>query len=737
MPETLEIPASSAASSAIVEAVMRLGKAVHKTTIYPEGHPAIPIAVRHFLDALRGALEDAPAITLGVARDRLLLDGEPIEARSSSVSWLAERLFEAGIVALELGRDLTEPEGIRFAHWVARAGAAGADPDDAPSFGGITLTRYDFGRVRFNEDPAAGPAGRDSPVRLWLTLMSGLFGGRDTDAAGRMMDDPEALAKEFSARLAAGDSAGAAAMASRVIGLGAQIHSLTGPMRDAVRRRVGKFVEGLSPALRSEILRVDATSSAQKLEFLKELVDVLPSTTVVEVLASLDSTGARVPHQFITLMNKLIQLSAADSTLKAPLGRKLEKLGVPREVLGSEPETVQAALSEVLKQRFEKDYNPAQYQALLEDLSKRRVAGSAAFISGSYGDAREPEGVRAHLAEIALMLLVTNPEATEAPGYVKCLDDDAPRAFESGRFEQVHDAAFTVREIKDRLPGLPDGLRELFDSYLSAFTREDRIERILEEAMASPGPLTTHTAGLFRLAGREGGVAALRKLAGIEEGGPAPEAERLRELLALLDPEEFSAAVARLRPEGWAVLRPLFAVLQKIGGSRAVEMAVSFVGSEDPRIRIEALRVLLAEDDRPGQAERYIERGLFDESVAVAGATLGLARQRCTPAVTAMLGSLVREERGARDDELRIRAIHALGGFATPDARDILIAGLSAQKIAFFVGQVRIACALEESLARVGDEVSTAALKRWRRSPARWISLLLVQGRVKAGGSSR
>ena len=40
--------------------------------------------------------------------------------------------------------------------------------------------------------------------------------------------------------------------------------------------------------------------------------------------------------------------------------------------------------------------------------------------------------------------------------------------------------------------------------------------------------------------------------------------------------------------------------------------------------------------------------------------------------------------------------------------------------------------AMEEALTQIGDDVSMAAVHAWRRSPARWISLLLVQGKVES-----
>src|SRR5438093_1611160 len=114
MPDSVEAVAVSASRAKIVESLVRLGRAVHKTTIYPEGHPAIPAAVASFIEALRQAVEDRPALSLGVASDRILVEGEAIETKNSAVSWLAQHMHERGIGAVDLARGLPEAEGVRF-----------------------------------------------------------------------------------------------------------------------------------------------------------------------------------------------------------------------------------------------------------------------------------------------------------------------------------------------------------------------------------------------------------------------------------------------------------------------------------------------------------------------------------------------------------------------------------------------------------------------------------------------
>lgn len=724
MPESIDTATVAASKVKIIDALVRLGKAVQKSTIYPDGHPAVPAAVRTFLESLKTALEDKNVLTLGVACDRLLFEGEAIDPRNASLIWIAQHMYGRGIGAIDLARQASEDEWVRLVQWLAKPPADGA-PEDLPVFEGINLVRYDYARVRFGEDPTTDSEIRKDPVRVWLALMTGLAAG-DSEVELTLSDDPEEAARQVCARTASGEL-GAAAVASRVIAMAQHLSELSDNVREDVKQRIGRFISGLTQELRMELLRVDLRSSRQKLEFVTEMLDALPSTTVVDVLGNLDRTGAHIPHQFITLMNKMIGLSSKDTNLQSRVATKLETIGVPRSLLETQPEKMRAVLEEVLQTRIGKNYNPERYQALLETLSMKQIrTGATLKLPDRYGDPCTPEDVRAHVSEIVLNLLLSNPESSEAVDFVRCLDEDAPRALDTARFDQLHRSASAVKSIVTERPSLPGEFMGAAGAYVAGFSKEDRIQKILGAATGMPGAPSPSIVGLFQISGVEGAHHAFHRLIDLTDG---PEMHTLTELLLSLEPETFNAAVARLRQEGGPSCRVLFPVLQRLGGSRAVELALTFVGTEDPRLRVEAFRILMAEDDRPGQFERYLERAVADESSRVGGYALAQARLRAGPEVTQILASFLRKD--VIDEELRLKAIAILGTFKTPEARDLLIAMLSRRRLAIWVKQVKIVNALEEALLQIGDDACMKAIKSWRRSPFRWISMLLVQGKVE------
>ena len=729
MPISPEAPAVLAPSKTIVEALVRMGRAVQKATIYPQGHPAIPGAVEHFLEVLPGALEGRPELSLGIAVDQFLIDGVPLDEKQGVLSWLAQHLHERGLASVTFAGDLQEAVVVSFVRWLAKPAENERDREDPPSFDGITMARFDYAKARFGEDPAEADGTERDAVRAWHAVMGGMATGCGLETGGWTSDDPTEMAMEVNALLQKPEGPGVRSIASRVIAMGMTLSNVPEHLRGPLKRRLGAFIGGLTPALREQLLRVDPNSSRQKLEFVTEMIDALPKTTVIDVLGKLDKSGAHVPHQFITLMNKLIGVSAQDAALRREVGERLETVGVPRALMDREPQKVRDVLSEVMQSRIEKTWNPEKYQALLEELSAKKVDQGSAVTSTRYSDPRDSEGNRAHVSDIALRLLVAKPEAPEASGFLKCLEEDAPRAVDSGRFEQVHEAASTLRRMAGGTGELSPGLQQQVQGYLSTFTREEQVRKIIAAAEEGDGLVPPAILGLFLLAGAEAVDAALKRLAEVQDG---PGREPLTQLLVAADPEAFTAAVGRQRGEGWAALRVLFPVLHRIGGTRAVDLALTFVGNEDTRIRVDTLRVLIACDNRPGQAFRYLERAMADENPRVVAFAIAQARQSGGSDMTYLLGTFLNSEaRSAGDYDLRVQAIWALAAFRSPEARDILISILSGRKIALWVKDQRISEALEGALVQIGDAASEAAVRRWRISPSRWLSMLLVSGKVK------
>lgn len=704
------------------EVLARLNRAVQRATIYPEGHPAIRSAVAPFVESLRAALDERASLVIGISRDRLVVEGETPSDRAAPVAWLAQLLHGRGLSALSVQGALTEDEALRFVLWLGHP-EAGENPAEDPRFDGISYARLDYSRARFREGAAVDAAADAEAARSWVSIVGSLTDGWFTGDAASLSDDPEDLARALGAHIARNEGVGGAVLASRVVALGGSLASLPRSVRIAVKRRLGGFIAALTPDLQAELLRIAPDSDPARLAFLSEMLDTLPDAVVMDVLAGLEASGAHVPHQFITFVQKLVGLAARDPVLAEAAESRLESLGLPANLTTRSPSDVRAALEEVLRTRTDDTaHNPEAYQIRLEELSARRIRRAADFTEGRHGDPRSTQQVAIHVSEIAQRLLLASPEAPDAAAHLKRLLDDLPRALEASRFDLAYSTAVGLKGLMTP-PRLSEGMGALAAEYLSTLGRPESVARLLAAVEASSAPPTPAIVGIFRLGGLEAACAALERIGASRDDAAR---ERLTDLVVFLDSDAFSAAVAHARSRESSSPAVLLGILRHPGAPRGVELAATFLGNKDPDVRLAALRILFEAEPGEGSFERCLEKALRDAEPRVVSFGLAQARRRVGPETVQLVGDYLDGRLGgASSVELERGAVEWLAEAGSREARDALAEVLAGRGLAFGAGARGVSREIAETLERIGDETATTALRRWRRSPAGLVSRLL------------
>jgi hypothetical protein len=708
MSSATPLTAGGGTSGRTDEVIARLSRAVQRATIYPEGHPAIRAAVGPFLESVRAALRERASLAILVSRDHVEVEGEEPRERPRSFGWLAQQLYARDLASITLQGTLREDEAIRFVLWLGRREPAPEDSSGEPRFEGIACARLDYTLARFREGASTEAGVEDEVVRTWASAVGSLTEGWFAGDREALPHDPEELGRELGAHIARNEGVGGAVLASRILSLGAELGRLPRSVRAAVKRRLGAFIGALSPDLQRELLRIGPDTDPARLAFVAEVLEDLPDPVVMDILAELEP-GAHVPHQFITLMEKLVGLASRDPLLAEAAEVRLESMGLPRGLVTRDPPEVRAALEEVLSTRVDDtEHNPEAYQARLEELSARRAPRSAAFTEGRHGDPRSLDEVAVHVTEIALRLLVAAPASPDSAGFAKRLIDDAPHALQAGRFDFVYAAAQALRAAS--LAGSGPAAE-----YTSILVRKDSLDQVLDAVQASSAPPTPAMVGLFRLGGVEAACAAFARISSQPD---AVARERLVDLLVFLEAEPFSVAVARARSQGAALLPAVFEVLRHPAAPKGFELALTFLGNKDADVRLEAFRVLFGADLKAMSFERCLEKALSDAEPRIASFGLEQARRHKEPGTVRLLGSYLEGRLGFASPTLHLRAVEVLAEAGTREARDALVAALASRRRTLGAGARAVAREIAATLRRIGDEPSEAAVRAWRRSVA-------------------
>jgi hypothetical protein len=712
-----------------VEILLRLNRAVQRATVYPAGHPTVRSAALSFWRTLETILTERSTLTLGVTHERLLLDEEPLGRAQETLSWLNRRLHDRHLAAIVFARGTSQEDVLGLIAWLADP----TDSEDMPALEGILLSRVDYARATFDQGRRSEPEDAMDPAKVWRSLLTGLAAGWYDGDPEALPDEPEQLAERLCDEIHRNEGVGGAALIQAITSAGMRLPRIAEPARRTVKARLAALTTALSPDIREQLLRVDAHTSARRLDALTDLVDALPDTTLMDLLADLDTRDARLSGSFLNLLNKLIALSVRSPDMRELAETKLVTLGLPRGLTLMEPSRVRSMLEGMLVQES-RDWTPGDYQKTLDDLSEKTVA--PAEVLRRYEDLASREPIAEHTLEIVLRLLVALPDHSEAPEYARRLLEDAPRALAARRFVLLREVAASMRDLLVLRQYLQPEVLEAAEQYLDLIRAEPVVGRILDELLAPEAPPSPDLADLFRMSGVDGALQAFARLAAATDDR---DRERLSALLATLKPDTMLDTVARLRQQGGSALEALFLVLARPETPGRVECALTFVGNRDPGVRRRALQTLIEADQRPGQVQRYLERALADSHPTVQEFALTTIETiGGNVALEALEAFLLDREGAAASPGARLRAVDVLTRLGAEPARKAFCAHLRARRRALRLSEIRLSATIAARLQEDDHEDARAALGAWRRSPAGlWAHVLRVfaPGHLREAGT--
>src|SRR5919109_2847439 len=100
----------AALSRELADFLIELSIALHKHSMYPEGHPSLTPAAAGVTRRAEHLFEDRAVLALGVARQQLVIEGVATDAKNPVLSELAGRLHRHHLGAVTFHRGLRATE---------------------------------------------------------------------------------------------------------------------------------------------------------------------------------------------------------------------------------------------------------------------------------------------------------------------------------------------------------------------------------------------------------------------------------------------------------------------------------------------------------------------------------------------------------------------------------------------------------------------------------------------------
>ena len=632
----LPAPERAALSRELSEFLIELSIALHKHAMYPLGHPSLGPAVGRVVRRGEALLQDRPSLSLGVARNQLVIEGVATDPKHPVLAELAGRLHRHHLGAVTLSRGIEPDEVADMLRTLAvEADRTGqplgmGDPAKLSAWKHIRLHPMTYERLELlDQAPAVGPdtaadarsddeaTSRDARVRgaqLWIGLARAAL-------AGQIGEDEAPPTRPAVIAKAIDEHAGGEAYDQVIVGyllqIAQELKAAGGQEALELRRRTSRLLSEMQPETLRRLIQMGG-DTAQRRQFVLDASHGMALDAVLEVVkAAADASQHAVSSSLMRMLSKL----AAHAEQGATQARSLADHALRDQVRS------------LLTGWDLADPNPAAYGAALQRMSQ---AGPTQVAPMERMHAAEPE----RLVQMSLEVNAVGPHV-----YRACTE-----LVNSGRLPQLID-------LLEQAPGT-EAAEALWNSAVS----QDTVRWLLQN---EPADFATVDRLLPRL-GREAAEPLLDALADSEVRATR---RAILERLVRLGPVLGQSITARLSDERWYVKRNLLTLLDLLPEPPPGFSALQWLGDADPRVRLEALKLGLKS---PAERDRVITRGLEDKEQRIVRVALSAASQGvpadAVPHVVAVVNNRT------LPSDMRVPAIRLLGAARSPQALETLLA---------------------------------------------------------------
>ncbi len=662
----------AALSRELSDFLIEFSIALHKHAMYPGGHPTLAPSSEGVARKLVSLLADRGTLSLGVARDQLVIEGVATDPRHPVLRDLAERLhqhhlgavsFARGVVGSEIDEALkalaedagrmVEPLGLRAAAKI-------------PTWPHVRLYPLTFDRLQLLDAGPPAEGGDDgktdaSPqglqaAQLWVGLARAALAAEGaapppppgSEAAGTGVAAAPAGAagappSEAGGEAGPGAAAGAtpveaAAAEPAVVAQAIESHErgtaydqvIVGYMLQiadelktsggtgavALKRRMSKLIGALDQGTLTRLLEMGG-DLAQRRQFILDASQGMAVDAVVDLVRAASGTGAPVSRSMLRMLTKL-----GHHAERGPLASR-----------GIAESNLREQVAELVQGWGLSDPNPGGYAAALE---KMAAVSPALVAPGEAQYTAEPGRVLAMACEAG----ATGDALTRAVDQL-LLDNKVAEVLDV--LEKAPRQSAATEAIAARV-GAPAAVRVLLAAQPVDFPLLDRVLERIGVAAADP------------------------MLDALAESESRQVRRALIDRLIRIGPPLGPRLVPRLGDERWYVVRNLLYLAAELPAVPAGLNAAGFAQHEDFRVRREALRVLFKD---AAVRIRAICTALSDADPRVQRLALAAAADGGCPEAAVPL--VVTIATGDGESELRVAAVRVLGAAGGRLALDALL----------------------------------------------------------------
>ena len=708
-PQERELPLDTQLLS---DAVIELNISRKNVGIYPPGHIQITKSIDRTFSLLSRMLELRAEMTLGIAKDTLLVGKDYLDRKNPVYRDLALALNQQGIAAVTFVKGLQREELVQFhrilttrPEEVRSAGGIQTVMASAP-IGHIKILVIDYGSFHITEEDEIAKPHRKSASSesdLWQDFVSllsqGALAGPKEGMPVRKDEqiDPAELARLLNERRL--EPSAAVQSYDRVISAHVREKAEQQLTREQSRTlsTFNALLKDLHPDLRKQFLSVafDRASSGSA-SAAEEIIGGFTEDMIIDMLSTASSEGREISPTLTGLISKL---STAGAHSLAGGDRREGPRGAGAPSVG--PDVLQKLFN---REKYEQ-YVGRDYDSMLRQMTHAPAAAHPDFPLAQYLDTLEDNHLDYQIGRALIAFIEEDLEEEDYREFATKLIAIVPTFLETGNFEILFDLSETLRRHAEEKQH--PGIRTAAQESRKVFSDPEFIAKALQAFERWMQEKGQEAASLIQSLG----PAVIPGLMDIFSHDETPGGRRIvLNLLCLFGEPAVREAHGRLGDPRPYFVRNLLIFIRRAGTATSIPHIKPLHQHGDLNVRMEALSSLLKFKDPA--AISLLSAALRSDDPDIASRGIGLAGQYRVSAVTDdVLSRIKRVVLFAADYQWNEDVIRALGNIgdarAVPELEKLARSGFSLHR----EGLIKMKETLYDSLSRYPREALDILLR--------------------------
>ncbi|MGC2062252.1 MAG: HEAT repeat domain-containing protein [Thermodesulfovibrionales bacterium] len=637
------------------DAVIELNISRRSVGLYPREHPIVGESIQRAFGFMQRLFEIRNSITLGIAKDMLMIDEYVLDRKNPVFREFALSLYRRGVVSITFTSGLEIEELIGFHDLLLTGdeviGQAVLKAAEERNLRHITLLPLDISRLKFTED---GERQGEIAPDIWGNYIKALLDGNlaDSDAEGiAIYIPPDKFAAFLNQQAEKGLSDGATY--DKVITAYLKRKEYGGVKTELFSRFL-ELVKGLNPEIKQQILKRAFNNPFLDGGDIDHLVAGLSAADVEKLLAIFNENKSFLPDSLRNIVDKL-----GTPATTAPV---FEVLSEDRSRV--DDIEIDAQAIRLLSEDHSRAFVSEKYQ---DDL--------ASMLRGEFNKAARPgSDISQACTEAALfnryadlVIEMLGAEETTREDYLVLLTkitEIVNDLLGAGRFCEISDIYNAV--YSDGLSGrYREEARGMLDDYFHSSLFIDSFV----ESLIIWGRYDRE--GVQRIVKVQRSHLVDPLLSVLADAKDPSIRKFLLQILSSLGSDIVPSATVRLGDDRWYVVRNMLYLIREAGSVNDVGQVKRFARHSNKKVCIEAIRTLIHLNAR--DAILYLKLYMEGDDIEMRNQVVRLAgTHRFRSIVPTLLKLLDRQQFLGGDIEFKTLIVRALGEIGDPAALKIL-----------------------------------------------------------------